>query len=237
MTVTTNEAFLQCVERSFKVYLDKETSRSTAKLKVLHGFIAQDLARRIGPDYTVFSQGYENGKEARFSGRYQDKAVDIAAFRGNRPVGGIAVKFIMQNYKQNSVNYFENMLGETANVRCNGIPYFHMLVLLDRLPYFGRDNDRLQRWEIVNQHNIDKYLTLSRDSAENYLHTPNKTLIFLAHPEENEDIDTKTGYFEYYREHPHLTLSTASFEPFEPGVILNDYDLFLSKVSHAILAQ
>ena len=34
----------------------------------------------------------------------------------------------MQNYSQNSVNYFENMLGETANIRSNNKTYIEKII-------------------------------------------------------------------------------------------------------------
>ena len=127
-----NQAFLHAVECSFRVYLEKGSSRSNAKLKPLHGFIAQDLHERLGPDYAIFSQGYEKDHEEKLPGRYQSKAADVSVFRNGIPIAGIAVKFVMQNYKQNSVNYFENMLGETANVRCAGIPDIQLRLIRDR---------------------------------------------------------------------------------------------------------
>jgi hypothetical protein len=114
------------------------TSRSTAKLKPLHGAIAQDIANRLGNNYIVKSQGYGDDKEASIKGRYVDKMVDITIKdRSTRhDVAGIAVKFVMQNYSQNSNNYFENMLGETANIRTANCPYFQIFIILDKLPYY-----------------------------------------------------------------------------------------------------
>ena len=111
-----NEAFLASITKSFHQFLEKGTSRSTDKLKPLHGFIAADIASRLGNEYTVFAQGYAEGKEELISGRYLNKMVDITIKKGDKVVAGIAVKFVMQNYSQNSNNYFENMLGETANI-------------------------------------------------------------------------------------------------------------------------
>ena len=63
-----------------------------------------------------------------------DKKVDITITKQNKPIAGFAIKFVMQNYSQNSNNYFENMLGETANIRSNRIPYFQIFIILDNLP-------------------------------------------------------------------------------------------------------
>ena len=86
-------------------------------------------------------------------GRYVDKKVDItiskkdATMHKDIPVAGIAVKFVMQNYSQNSNNYFENMLGETANIRANKCPYFQIFIILDRLPYYKKETKRITKWE------------------------------------------------------------------------------------------
>ena len=136
----THRHFLLQVQDSFKRFIESGTSRSTAKLKPLHGAIAADLAHMLGKEYTVVSQGFEEGKEAVIKGRYLDKRVDITVQRADNgePVAGIGVKFIMQNYSQNSNNYFENMLGETANIRSARVPYFQVFIILDRLPYYFR---------------------------------------------------------------------------------------------------
>lgn len=237
MDSMANQMFLHSVERSFKAYLEVGTSRSTAKLKPLHGFIAQDLYIRLGEDYQIHAQGYGDDHEKVIPGRYQKKAADIAIYQNGRPLAGIAVKFVMQNYKQNSVNYFEGMLGETANVRCAGIPYFQMLILLDRLPYFSKSGGRLMHWETINQHNLDKYIVLSQDNPAQFFHSPDKTLVFIVHCQSCPELDAKEAYFDFYRQHPQLELSEFPFENFGRGVILNDYDRFITKVCHAIQAQ
>lgn len=118
-----NEEFLSLIGDSFKKYL-YTGSRSNEKLKILHGGIAKDLQNRLGNDYQICSLGIGNGKEVKLNGRYTEKVVDITIKKAGKSVAGIGVKFIMQNYSQNSNNYFENMLGETANIRCANIPYF-----------------------------------------------------------------------------------------------------------------
>ena len=127
----TNQTFLQVISESFNKFLSSGSSRSTAKLKPLHGAIANDIAFRLGNDYHVFSQGYGKGKETKIKGRYMDKMVDITIKKDNITIAGIAIKFVMQNYSQNSNNYFENMLGETANIRCNNHPYFQIFIILN----------------------------------------------------------------------------------------------------------
>lgn len=124
----TNDDFLRVIKESFARYLAVGTSRSTAKLKTLHGHIASDLEELLGEGFSIRSQGYGNDKEGSIDGRYYPKNVDITILKNNKPVAGYAVKFVMRNYSQNSNNYFENMLGETANIRANSIPYFQVFV-------------------------------------------------------------------------------------------------------------
>ncbi len=121
--MATQKAFLNALSASFVKFLETG-SRSTEKLKILHGQIAKDLHRKLGDGGLVLSQGFGTGKEGKLDGRYVEKAVDITLADGaGRPLGGIGVKFVMQNYSQNSNNYFENMLGETANIQCANVPF------------------------------------------------------------------------------------------------------------------
>lgn len=232
----SNNDFLAAITASFRTFLIVGTSRSTAKLKPLHGAIARDVAERLGADFKVLSQGYEKDCEGELRGRYMDKKVDVAILRDGSPVAGIAVKFVMQNYSQNSNNYFENMLGETANIRCNNLPYFQVFVILDRLPYYDRAR-RIKHWETFTRHNAEKYVTLSNDNAQLLLHTPNKTLLYVVHIPDNDGLATQSAYLDFYRDLcPRVVLSQTLEGPFGSAVIVNDYEAFAEKVRHAVLA-
>lgn len=211
------------------------TSRSTAKLKPLHGAIARDLAARL-PEYTIKSQGYNDGKEGIIPGRYIDKKVDIVILKGSRVVAGIAVKFVMQNYSQNSNNYFENMLGETANIRSNGIPYFQIFIVLDKLPYYEKNTKKtIKKWEDLKEHHLKKYVTLSNDPIDNrrFLHSPDRTLLFVIHLPENEKLQTWEDYKNFYYSKK-LTISSKTFPNFGSLVILNDWSKFAEKIYHTV---
>lgn len=69
----TNEEFLSIIKQSFETYLTVGTSRSTAKLKSLHGYIAKDLENLLGNEYSIQSQGYGDDKEGSIDGRYYPK--------------------------------------------------------------------------------------------------------------------------------------------------------------------
>ena len=95
-----NQQFLTVIRESFKTYLSIDTSRSNAKLKVLHGKIAKDIKELFGTEYSVLSQGIGNDSEGSIEGRYYHKNVDIRVSKNNKPIAGYAVKFVMRNYSQ-----------------------------------------------------------------------------------------------------------------------------------------
>lgn len=234
---TSNEGFLTAISKSFNEFIQSGTSRSTRKLKPLHGFIAQDMARRFGSEYSVMSQGWEVDRETDIQGRYIDKKVDITILHGDKPVCGIGVKFVMQNYSQNSNNYFENMLGETANIRTGKCPYFQVLVILAKLPYYNR-NKEIMKWESFSEHNAKKYRILSNDDPDVFFHTPNETLIYVVDIPENKELRTLSDYRDFYSQNvPHIAASNAIKNNFGNTVILNDYKTFAEKVYHTVMAR
>lgn len=195
-----NSQFLAILKKSFITYL-QTGARSNKKLGILHGAISEDLQARLNDNtYSVYSLGYGIGKEHKINGRYVDKAVDITITENNQPIAGIAVKYVMSNYSQNSNNYFENMLGETANIRCAKIPYFQIFIIPDKIPYFDKDGS-ISKWETISEHNLNKYIKLSNDNIDTYLHTPNKTLVFIVHIQDKNaatKITDKQEYENYY---------------------------------------
>lgn len=232
-----NAEFLEVVKRTFLKFLTTG-SRSNEKLKILHGAIANDLSNRLGADFQVKSLGFGDSKEGKIQGRYIDKNVDITILKDNMPLTGIGVKFIQQNYAQNSNNYFENMLGETANIRSKNIPYFQIFIIPEKLPYY-KNNGEFSKWETFNAHQIKKYQILSSDNVKMYPHTPDKMLIYVLNIKEMEKtIIHKNDYIQHYSLSENLEINVASIDntTFENGVILNDYEEFIEKVKHRILS-
>lgn len=230
-----NNDFLKILEKSYQVYLNT-SPRSNKKLVVLHGEIAKDLQNRLGKDYEVKSLGIGKGKEAKISGRYLEKNVDISIFKDKEALGGIAVKYIMSNYSQNTNNYFENMLGETANLRASDKAYFQIIILPQHLPYFKKDGT-ISRIEVIKDKKLDKYLKLSEDDINEYLHTPTKTLLCLINTPKTEltKIKNKEDYKNYILslKKKNFTFAEADYN-FKNSIIFNDYDTFLNKVINYI---
>lgn len=232
-----NTQFLECITESFLKFLDTG-SRSNEKLKILHGAIAEDLSIRLGDNYRIKSLGFSDNKEGKIKGRYIDKNVDITIYKDDEPIAGIGVKFVMQNYAQNSNNYFENMLGETANIRSNNIPYFQIFIIPEKLPYY-KQGGIFDKWESFNEHYLEKYKVLSKDNEDNFLHTPNKMLLYVLFlPEVSTTIIKSEDYINFYKgiEKLDITISNTMYKGFEKNVIVNNYEEFINKVKHSILA-
>lgn len=234
----TNANFLEILTNSFYKFL-ATGSRSNEKLKILHGAIARDIHERLGNEYQIRSLGFGCGHEGIIVGRYIEKAVDITILREEQPIAGIGVKFVMQNYSQNSNNYFENMLGETANIRSRRIPYFQIFIIPDKIPYYDKKG-AIKKWETFTDHNVEKYRVLSRDNIELAAHTPDKTLLYVIHlPDIPEPPRDKNTYVSQYQDMEDMTVSEtqANYGRFSPTVIFNDYETFIEKVVYRILAE
>lgn len=176
---------------------------------------------------------FGDSKEKTISGVYMDKKVDISIFKNNKPLAAIGVKFIMSNYLQNSNNYFENMLGETANIRSNGIAYFQVFVLPDSLPYFNEKEQGITKVEHIKKHYIDKYIKLSYSNPDIHMHTPNRTLFYIVEfPKfDLEKISSRKDYINYYN-NIDVMVSPKEYADYNFGkaIIYNDYEKFINEV-------
>lgn len=239
----TNKEFLDVIKESFATYLSVGTSRSTAKLKTLHDHIANDLNKLLGNDFTIESQGYDKDKEGSIEGRYYPKKIDITILKDNKPVAGYSVKFVMRNYSQNSNNYFESMLGETANIRTKSIPYFQIFIVFEKIPYYNNGGE-LKRYDIISEHNLNKYVVLSNDDPSLFFHTPDKTLVVLIGLKEkagNQRFKNFSDYADYYlsviQDEDLMFYSNKIKDSFNSSVILNNYEDFLTRTYYIIMGK
>lgn len=148
-------------------------------------------------------------------------------------IAGIAVKFVMSNYSQNSNNYFENMLGETANIRSAKSPYYQVFIIPDKVPYYDKSNN-IKHWEKISEHNLSKYVNLSADNIDLFLHSPNKTLVCIVHIDDVDNVHTKEEYTNFYLNNDFNIKYTDIAVYFGSSIIYNDYELFAEKVANGV---
>jgi hypothetical protein len=179
------KSFITAVEESFRMY-KKRGARSTEKLKPIHRYIANVLKSIWGNDFDVHYLGTES-KEWKVTGKYYPKTIDITVTQHGKPVFCLGIKFVTSNYKQNASNYFENMMGETANIQALGdLPYAHMIILRHETPYYNKNETKNpQKIEIVNDKDILKYLNLVFDRPQ--AHRPYFVAVQVI------NLDEKTG--------------------------------------------
>jgi hypothetical protein len=182
--IYNEKEFIKAVELSFRMY-KKYGARSTAKLKPIHKFVAETLQNIFGNGFELHFLGDET-KEMTVTGKYYPKDIDITVSKNKKPVFCLGIKFVTSNYKQNVNNYFENMMGETANIQATQLPYAQFIVLRHETPYYKKNETEIpSKIEIVNDKDIAKYLKLMLDNSQ--AHRPNYLGIQLI------NIDEKSG--------------------------------------------
>lgn len=157
-------SFLKAISETFLAY-NNYGARSNKKLFSIHKWFAEIIAKQLGNGYSVRSLGM--GGEFKINGKYYPKTLDISIFKKNKIIATISFKFVTSNYKQNSNNYFENLLGETANVRRVNVGFAHFLVLRAHTPYYDKNKGNLRgkekKIEIINDSDLSKYIKLFND--------------------------------------------------------------------------
>ena len=181
MPTDLEERMLSAVMDSYERY--KEAGpRSNKKLIPLHGWVSDEIKRELGDGYVIRS--VQSGGELKIDGKYYSKNVDVSVEFKRHVVGVVNVKFVMSNYRQNANNYFENQLGETANLRRSNIAYGHLNLFTHPIPYFNKEGE-LQSEHRLNDDDIKKYSLLSEDHS--YPHSPNVQAICIFNVEGLEE--------------------------------------------------
>jgi len=131
---------------------------------------------KFGNNFQIKSMGISDNKEYKIKGKYYLKNIDITVFYKNKPISGCDFKFITSNYKQNSNNYFENMLGETANLKRADFLYGQILIFKNAIPYYSSDKKAFTKIEYISETNLLKYVNLHNDDAALLFHKPDTFL-------------------------------------------------------------
>lgn len=219
------DKFLKAINASFIAYNKKGGARSSKKLIPIHKFLSEVILKRLKNRYSIKSLGIGNGKEATIDGKYYPKDLDIAIFKNDKIVATISFKFVTSNYKQNANNYFENLMGETANIRRQNIGFAHFLVLRGHTPYFSKNKGNLRgkeiKTEIIKEGDLRKYIKLFKDM--DFPHKPDLIGICLLDFDKN-----KKAKF--------VNLNDFNFTAETKQLLKNDFSLnnFLNKFVHLV---
>ena len=140
-----------------------EGTRSTQKLIPIHSYLGEGIKSIWGKDFSVNYIDQHSSKEARVHGKYYAKRVDIAIGYCGQPVFCLGMKFPLSDFGKNSNNYFENMLGETANLQANKIPYAQIIIARHPYPQYDR-NYRIISHQDITRVQLEKYRKLVLDA-------------------------------------------------------------------------
>lgn len=180
--------FLKAINASFAAYNKKGGARSNKKLIPIHKFLSETTLGKLKSGYSIKSLGIGDGKEAAIDGKYYPKYLDIAIFKDDKIVATISFKFVTSNYQQNANNYFENLMGETANIRRQSIGFAHFLVLRGHTPYYSKNKGNLRgkekKIEIISEKHLQKYIKLFNDM--DFPHKPDLMGICLLDFDQNK---------------------------------------------------
>lgn len=219
------DKFLKAISNSFVAYNKKGGARSSKKLIPIHKFLSETILGNLKNGYSIKSLGIGDGKEATIDGKYYPKDLDIAIFKNDKIVATISFKFVTSNYKQNANNYFENLMGETANIRRQNIGFAHFLVLRGHTPYFSKNKGNLRgkemKTEIIKEKDLQKYIKLFKDM--DFPHKPDLMGICLL-----DFNDSKKPKF--------VNLNDFDFSNETKQLLKNDFSLnkFLEKFVHLV---
>lgn len=137
--------------------------RSSKKLDVIHGGVAEILDILTSNHDDVYSKGYKHCKEYTLRKKEwgYKKDCDITLLRDGEPYLVITVKFPMSNTRQNAGNYSENLTGEVVHIRraYPNVKISHLLFLPMRVPYYT-SSGFIKKFDHVNNDDILKYRTM-----------------------------------------------------------------------------
>ena len=115
--------------------------------------------------------------------------------------------------------------------------YFQIFILPSKVPYFNSEGN-ITKIDNITEHNLLKYINLSNDNISDFMHTPNKTLVYLIDITDiPENVTNYDQYIEFYQKLKNFTVKKSEqIYDFGNSVIYNNYEEFIEKVAHSILA-
>ena len=174
-SLTIEEALLEQI--TVASIINKPTGNE--RLYPLHEFIGQGILNElpINDGYSVKGLGmkdgsggqvkiingitYNKGKEDKVPGNMYSKKVDISVRKNGVPKGVALIKSVGSNYSQNSINYFESMLGESINLLDNGVVVGQIFCCPKSVPYYNKSHV-ITAYQSVVKKDIEKYVKMSK---------------------------------------------------------------------------
>ncbi len=218
---TIEQRFPAAMRNSYRM-VQEHGARSNWKTRVLHGWVQDELRRELRDDYTFTGQSPESTHEANVGGMYYGKDVDVLISKDNHELGVISIKFVISNYWQNSVNYFEQQIGETANLRRRNIVYGNLFCVTNPIPYKNRSGE-ITRLEYLRDHDIQRYANLRADHVS--LHSPQEMAIGIV------DLDTDRDAITGITDPATLDISESSQSALSNALSV---DLFFARMARRI---
>lgn len=162
------DKFIDCIKESYKNMAHYGTT-STERVKPFHSFLAKVLKYKLGQEYDVVANGYSFGKEVGIEGNFDRKNVDVCVMKKDKVLGAIAFKLLSNNFKQNYKNFSEGMLGETAQMKGNGIPYAFCYLIPEKALYRENVNKKtgvgnFLRFDVLTQNDAKIYYDIANDA-------------------------------------------------------------------------
>lgn len=110
-----------------------------------------------------------------------------------------------------------------------------------KILYYTSDG-KFKKYDLLTEHNLNKYFALSKDNPDMYCHTPDKTLLIILHLKEKEPgykYKNSDEYASYYKDvicdSDLISYSTKfSDSQFDNSVILNYYQKFIERTYYIV---
>ncbi len=238
--------FLKKYKSVLKFVNSKQSNnRSSYKVDLIHGQIARDIQKELGNNFQIITKE-TTGKEEKIKGIYMEKRVDIVVKQNEKIIAGIGIKNPLNSFFKNKNNYFENMLGETANIKSNNILYFQIMILPHKIPDWKKENGKgiFKKMDIIDRNKLMSYIKMSHLDTQNVLHLPEKMLILIIEDNINNSFEKIGGTKKEYRElfinkidKIELGFKKIYINDIGKALIINEYTKYIEKICNIIKKQ
>ena len=146
--------------------------RSSKKLVSIHKYFSHKILEIYGQNYTVHCLPNEKVINGAFCPKKVDIAVENNKTKKIELCVGIKVPFT--NFKQNNNNYFERIMGETANTQKTGIPYAQVMILPKTPRYLAKRGSYSEGARIIKEEKLTPgdFLKYKKLSVSNGIYNP-----------------------------------------------------------------